>query len=94
MTAQYLGNDLYKIWIGHQEFCLSKDEINSIQSFNFTTMKEAKSVEELELKIEKLQQGKEEFENLFINSNREIEDLKDKIEDLKEEILKSDKNFS
>lgn len=56
MTAQYEGNDIYKLIFGDKEVLLSENEIDEIQCFNFCNMIETKTVGELEDKIEKLEE--------------------------------------
>ena len=52
MTVQYEGGDNYRLMLPYEDLILSKVEIDMIQKFNFETMRETKSISELEEKNE------------------------------------------
>ena len=82
MFVMYVGNGKYDISFGHKTVELETEEIAEIQNFNFMTNKPTIGVEELEDKIENLQNELSELEEMREHDIGEIDALHGQIREL------------
>lgn len=103
MTVQYEGGDLYSVMLGNRTFFLRKNEIDEIQSYNFDTGEEIKSIEDLQMELEEHKYIKgelnstydeidelcEEVDSILVESKEDnMYDLKSKIVDISYKLQK------